>query len=250
MTGVTYDFSGCRVLVTGGTRGLGHAVARALAGAGAEVAVTGTQAFTSYYDADLTDFTYHRLDLSDDEACAQLAERLPPPDVLVNAAGCRMPLDADVSEREFLGHAAGLGLVGPFHLAGKLRLPMSRSAVRGGGAVVNLPPVSRWFALAHGDEAETVLGERTRAVGASFARTGVRLNTVLAPPAVPQQRGGFRVEIDRHAGPLLTGHGVTQTQVAARTAQTAAQRALVDVALFLASSSAAGVTGQVLSVGL
>ncbi|MEZ5193992.1 MAG: SDR family NAD(P)-dependent oxidoreductase [Nocardioides sp.] len=209
MRGVTFDFSGCRALVTGGTRGLGHAVARALAGAGAEVSITGTQTFTSYYDADLTGFHYHRLDLTDADACAELTAELGDIDVLVNAAGCRLPAGSDAIEREFVGHAAGLGLLGPFQLAGKLRLPMSRSRARGGGAVVNLPPVSRWFALAHGADPD---------VEPRHAHSGHR--RVVRPhrgPAQhgpgaaghPRQRGGFQVQIDRQSGPQLTGTFLT-----------------------------------------
>ena len=40
----TFDFSGARVLVTGGTAGIGHAIAGAFADAGATVTITGTRA--------------------------------------------------------------------------------------------------------------------------------------------------------------------------------------------------------------
>jgi len=38
---VRFDFSGARVLVTGGSGGIGLGIARAFAGAGARVAITG-----------------------------------------------------------------------------------------------------------------------------------------------------------------------------------------------------------------
>ena len=47
---VTFDFTDRRVLVTGGTSGIGHGVARAFAAAGADVTVTGTRAAPSDYD--------------------------------------------------------------------------------------------------------------------------------------------------------------------------------------------------------
>ena len=49
----TFDFTHTRVLVTGGTSGIGHAVARGFAGAGADVIVTGTRPDAQAYDADL-----------------------------------------------------------------------------------------------------------------------------------------------------------------------------------------------------
>ena len=44
MTGVTFDFGGARVLVTGGTSGIGLAIAHAFVDAGAVVTITGTRA--------------------------------------------------------------------------------------------------------------------------------------------------------------------------------------------------------------
>ncbi len=51
-----YDFSGASVLVTGGTSGIGLAIARAFAGAGAKVTITGTRESASAYDEDLAAF--------------------------------------------------------------------------------------------------------------------------------------------------------------------------------------------------
>jgi len=41
MTSVRFDFTGAHVLVTGGTSGIGHAIAGAFADAGADVTITG-----------------------------------------------------------------------------------------------------------------------------------------------------------------------------------------------------------------
>jgi NAD(P)-dependent dehydrogenase (short-subunit alcohol dehydrogenase family) len=43
-TRVTFDFTGTRALITGGTSGIGHATAVLFRDAGAEVTVTGTRA--------------------------------------------------------------------------------------------------------------------------------------------------------------------------------------------------------------
>ena len=59
--GVTFDFHEYRVLVTGGTSGIGHAIARAFHGAGANVTVTGTRANPNAYDVDLAPFSYRQL---------------------------------------------------------------------------------------------------------------------------------------------------------------------------------------------
>jgi NAD(P)-dependent dehydrogenase (short-subunit alcohol dehydrogenase family) len=42
MNAVTFDFTGAHVLVTGGTSGIGYAIASDFASAGADVTITGT----------------------------------------------------------------------------------------------------------------------------------------------------------------------------------------------------------------
>lgn len=238
----SYDFSGRHVLVTGGTRGLGLLVARSLAEAGADVTVAGTASLTAYYDSDLDGLAYEQVDLVDGDSIADLAARLGHVDILVNAASPRLPVDLDPAEREFTAQTVRLGLAGPVQLATRLRLRMATSPARGGGSVVNLPPTKRWFELSHGaPAAEGELIRVTQRLGASWARAGVRFNSVTAPLDVPTQRSGFRVQIERHSGPLLT-----RTQ----SPRTATQRDLIDLALFLASSGASGLSGQTLQLGL
>ncbi|MDQ1462482.1 MAG: 3-oxoacyl-[acyl-carrier protein] reductase, partial [Actinomycetota bacterium] len=60
MTGATFDFGGVSVLVTGGTSGIGLAIARAFHESGAQVTVTGTRADAAEYEIDLDPFSYHR----------------------------------------------------------------------------------------------------------------------------------------------------------------------------------------------
>ena len=62
MNSLSFDFGGTAVLVTGGTSGIGHAIATTFADAGAEVIVTGTRAAATEYETALDRFTYRRLD--------------------------------------------------------------------------------------------------------------------------------------------------------------------------------------------
>ncbi len=236
----SYDFSGRRVLVTGGTRGLGLQVARAFAEADAAVTVTGTASFVSYYDPEVSRFDYRQLDLTDGDEIAALAAGLGHVDVLVNAAAPRLSTVVDDGEREFLAQAAHLGLVGPFQLATRLRHRMASSDMRGGGAVVNLPATRGWLAIGAGGPGPDVELERTtQRLGSSWGRTGVRVNTITAPLTVPAPRSSAQVRIDPGHGPLLTRRVDSPTET---------QRQILDLTLFLASTGAAGLSGQTLPV--
>ncbi len=56
--GVNYDYSGAKVLVTGGSNGIGLAIAEGYRAAGAEVIITGRRHGAADYDHDLGGFSY------------------------------------------------------------------------------------------------------------------------------------------------------------------------------------------------
>lgn len=235
----SYDFRGRHVLVTGGTRGLGLTIATAFLRGGARVSVTGTSRLTSSYDADLTGIGYHRLELTDHDSIARVAEEVGQVDVLVNAAGLHLPQSHDPAEAEFAKQATRIGLVGPMQLTSRLRYRLAQSTMRGGGAVVNTQSLRRWFELANGAPAtHTELVETTARLAAEWSRSGVRVNTVAATVTVPRQ-SQLSVQIERNSGPLLTRK---------RPVRSGTLQDVASVALFLASSGAAYVTGQTLLV--
>ena len=63
--GVRFDFAGTRVLVTGGSSGIGAGIATAFRHAGARVTITGTRDAASGYDRDLSGFDYRPLRMTD-----------------------------------------------------------------------------------------------------------------------------------------------------------------------------------------
>ena len=64
------------MLVTGGTAGIGHAIARAFAASGATVTVTGTRATAGEYETDLDGFQYQQCRLTEPGDIEAVAARL------------------------------------------------------------------------------------------------------------------------------------------------------------------------------
>ena len=85
------DFTGKRVLVVGGTSGIGNGVAQAFRAKGAEVHVWGTRASADDYDAsagsDLTGLNFARMDVTDFDAIESYEPPFDTLDVLVTAQG-------------------------------------------------------------------------------------------------------------------------------------------------------------------
>src|SRR5579863_2571505 len=80
------DFSGKEVLVTGGSSGIGNAIARVFRAAGARLTVTGTRERAQDYDSDLREMRYFQLDVGD-EAAVAFDPGITRLDTLVNSVG-------------------------------------------------------------------------------------------------------------------------------------------------------------------
>jgi 3-oxoacyl-[acyl-carrier protein] reductase len=146
------DLQGCVALVTGGSGDLGGAIALALAGAGADVAVT----FVDYKDGALETCrrvaaqgrraTMVRLDVSDTAAAAPAVEdvvsELGRLDILVNNAGWNVGVpfrDLDGLTPDIWNHIQDVNLRGPFFLA---RAAAPHLRARGAGRIVNVASVA------------------------------------------------------------------------------------------------------------
>lgn len=81
------DLSGKKALVTGGSRGIGYAIAHQLKEQGADITIVGTQEETTAKAAQELGVQHHVADISDAEAVEGLLEAVGPLDVLVNNAG-------------------------------------------------------------------------------------------------------------------------------------------------------------------
>jgi gluconate 5-dehydrogenase len=176
---MSFDLSGRSALVTGSTRGLGLAFARALAEAGARVAVNGRSAAAAEEVAASIDGAVAApFDVTDEAAVAAGVAALGPVDVLVNNAGIgqRKPL-LDVSLEEWRS-VLETNLTAAFLVARAVAPGMIE---RGSGKIVNVCSMTSELAretIAPYVASKGGLKMLTRAMCSEWARHGIQVNAI------------------------------------------------------------------------
>lgn len=140
----TTDFSGKTVLVTGGTKGIGFAIAAAFLAAGARVAVCGRQEPDAVAAGAGRSAEFFACDVRDAGAASALvsdvAARFGRLDVLVNNAGGSPDADAATVSPRFFEKIVALNLLAPFYVAQPANKVMQ--AQSSGGVILNIGSVS------------------------------------------------------------------------------------------------------------
>lgn len=178
---VGFDFTGTEVLVTGGTSGIGHAIASAFVGAGASVTVTGTRRDAQEYDTDLSRFAYRPLEMRDGEAIDALASTLGTLDVLVNNAGANFPDGLDEWSPEGFRASLAMNVEGAQRLCVRSRDALARSSMSGGASVVNVISMMTYRAttIVPGySSSKAALLALTRNLALAWVQDGIRVNAV------------------------------------------------------------------------
>lgn len=234
MATATFDFTGQVVLVTGGTKGIGRAIASRFAEAGAQVVVCARSAGESplpsawgFVAADLRDGGQAWAMIDD------VVGRYGRLDVAVNNAGGSPPADTTTAPPRFSERIVALNLLAPMYVSQRANHHMQRQAQ--GGVIVNIG------SIAAQRPAPTVAAYGAAKAGlAGFAMTAaqewapkVRVNTITAGLVRTEQAGlhyGDDASIERIERTIPAGRMASSTDIA-------------ECCLFLASSAAAYVTG-------
>jgi gluconate 5-dehydrogenase len=233
-----FDLTGRTALVTGSTRGLGLAVARALAGAGARVAVNGRTAAAC--EAALWEGAVAApFDVTDEAAVAAGVAALGRVDVLVNNVGITLRRPLEQFSLEEWRRILDVNLTSAFLVS---RAVVPGMIERGGGKIVNvcsvLSEVARETIGPYG-VSKGALKLLTQSMCADWARHGIQANGI-GP-------GYFRTELNDalQADPEFDAW-LRRRVPAGRWGEPSE---LAGAAIFLASAASDFVNGQILYVG-
>ncbi|HVV19639.1 MAG TPA: SDR family NAD(P)-dependent oxidoreductase [Pseudonocardiaceae bacterium] len=220
---MTAELAGTTALVTGGTSGIGRAVALALAARGARVAVAGrdvTRGAQVVRDIETAggQAVFLASDLRDEAAARSLArravERLGQVDVLVNNAGVFPFGPTEQTTEADFDSVFGVNVKAAYFLVAELAPEMAK---RGHGAIVNVTTMVAEFGAAGmglygASKAALVL--LTKAWAAEYGPQGVRVNAVSPGPTRTEGTAGMGENLDQLAAAAPAGRPASPDEIA------------------------------------
>jgi gluconate 5-dehydrogenase len=244
-----FDLTGKTALVTGGTHGLGMAMATGLANAGAKIVINDVSqekldnAQKEYRKNGIEAYTY-LFDVTNDKAVDEYITRIEkevaPVDILVNNAGIikRIPI-LEMSTEDF-EQVINIDLIGPFIMS--KRVAKTMIARKSGGKIINMcsmmselgrPSVSAYAAAKGG------LKMLTKNMAAEWAEFGIQINGIGPGYFATSQTAPIRVD----------GHPFNDLIMSRTPAKRWGEpEELQGAAIFLASKASDFVNGHILYV--
>ena len=241
-----FSLKGKNAVVTGGSRGIGRAIALGLAEAGADVVLTYKSNREEAAKAVVAIEALGRralalpMDVTDRasvEAAAKDARAFGAISILINNAGINKPTDFDQVSDSDWDEIVGTNLKGPF-IAAQVFLPLLKDA--GGGSIVNISSVSGQYGgprTAHYAASKAGLVSLAQVIARFGAQYSVRSNTIAAGLIASDMAaaGMAAASVQKAAeGIILKRMGRAQE--------------VADAAVFLASDASSYITAQTINV--
>src|SRR3569833_613259 len=241
-----FSLAGKTAVVSGGSRGIGRAIARGLAEAGADVVFTYRAQIAEAEDVgnQIVDLGSRALELHMDvtnrasvEKAAEDSKKLGPISILVNNAGINKPTDFDQISDADWDNILATNLKGPFMVA-QAFLPLLKKA--GGGARVHIGSVSGQYGgprTAHYAASKAGLISLAQVIARFGAAHNIRSNVVSAGMIASDMAAGgmAAASVQKAAENILFKRMGSPDEVA-------------DAVVFLASDAASYITAQTLNV--
>jgi 3-oxoacyl-[acyl-carrier protein] reductase len=241
-----FSLAGKNAVVTGGSRGLGRAIALGLAQAGANVALTYREKHDEAAQACREiaalgrEAMALRMDVTDRssvEAAAKDCRALGPISILINNAGINKPTDFDQIADADWDTILATNLKGPF-ICAQVFLPLLKEA--GGGSIVHIGSVSGQYGgprTAHYAASKAGLISLAQVIARFGAQYHIRSNTLAAGLIASEMAaaGMAAASVQKAAENILLKRQGTPAEVA-------------DAAVFLASDASSYITAQTLNV--
>lgn len=241
-----FSLTGKNAVVTGGSRGIGHAIAIGLAEAGADVVLTykSNHAEADKAVSDIQKLGRRALALPMDvtdrksvEAAAKDARGFGAISILINNAGINKPTDFDSVSDSDWDEIVGTNLKGPF-VAAQIFLPLLKAS--GGGSIVNISSVSGQYGgprTAHYAASKAGLISLAQVIARFGAQYNVRSNTIAAGLIASDMAaaGMAAASVQKAAEAIVLKRLGTPQEVA-------------DAAVFLASDASSYITAQTINV--
>jgi 2-dehydro-3-deoxy-D-gluconate 5-dehydrogenase len=226
-----FDFTAKSIVVTGGTSGIGRAIAGAFREAGANVVAAGLPST----EESAAGVAIETVDVADGNALTQFFEKIPEIDVLVNAAGI-------IRREEEFGldvfvQVLDVNLTGVMRACVAARPKLAKTK----GSIVNIASMLSFFGGPRAPAYSASKGgvaQLTRSLAVAWAADGIRVNAV-AP-------GWIATPLTR----ALQNDAARSDQLLARTplGRWGFAREVAGPVLFLSSEAASFMTGAIVTV--
>jgi NAD(P)-dependent dehydrogenase (short-subunit alcohol dehydrogenase family) len=236
-----YNYSGAKVLVTGGTSGIGFGIARAFLSAGASVTITGTRnSMSDYNDVDLSGFIFRTLKVQDTQAIKALAASLKGLDILINNAGASMP-GGDEWTHDGFEESVRVNLFSAYHLSQACFEHLKASEMRGGASIIGIASLTSFFAneMVPGyGAAKAGMVQMAKSMGLTWAEYGIRANNIAAGMTETRMTG-FMKDMPKFNDPIIKRTPLKRWGT---------PDDMAGAVLYLCSEQASFITGQTLTL--